>query len=50
LADALSTALFAMPYEDGLEIVQKIGNVEVLWITMDGKQYTTPGIENLVKK
>ena len=50
LADALSTALFAMPYEDGLELVQKIGNVEVLWITMDGKQYTTPGIENLVKK
>ncbi len=50
LADALSTALFAMPYEDGLELVQKIGNVEVLWITADGTQYATPGIENLVKK
>ncbi len=50
LADALSTALFAMPYEDGLKIVESIGNVEVIWIATDGTQYTTPGIENMVKK
>lgn len=50
LADALSTALFAMSYEDGLKIVEKLGNVEVLWITPDGTQYATPGIENLVKQ
>ena len=50
LADALSTALFAMSYEDGLKIVEQIGNVEVLWIATDGTQYATPGIENLVKQ
>ena len=50
LADALSTALFAMSYEDGLKIVESLENVEVLWITPDGTQYATPGIENLVKQ
>ena len=47
LADALSTALFSMPYEEGLALVNKIGNVEVLWITPDGTQYRTQGIENM---
>lgn len=48
LADALSTALFSMSYENGLELVQSIGNVEVLWITKDGTQLTTPGYNNLI--
>ena len=48
LADALSTALFTMSYEDGLALVNKIGGVEVLWITPDGTQYRTPGIEALI--
>lgn len=50
LADALSTALFAMSYEDGLKIVESLDNVEVLWITADGTQYATPGIEKMVKQ
>lgn len=50
LADALSTALFAMSYEDGLKIVESLGNVDVLWITTDGTQYATPGIEKMVKQ
>ena len=33
LADALSTALFSMSYEDGLALVERIGAVEVLWIS-----------------
>lgn len=41
---ALSTALFCMPYEDGLALVEKIGGVEVLWITADGTQYRTDGL------
>lgn len=44
LADALSTALFTMSYEDGLALVNTLGNVEVLWITPDGTQYSTQGI------
>ena len=47
LADALSTALFSMSYEEGLALVNKIGNVDVLWITPDGTQYYTQGIEKM---
>ncbi len=47
LADALSTALFAMSYEDGAALVAEIGNVEVLWITADGAQYRTEGFSKL---
>lgn len=48
LADALSTALFSMSYEDGLSLVQSVGNVEVLWITKDGTQLKTSGFNNLI--
>ena len=48
LADALSTALFAMSYEEGRAIVERIGGVEVLWISSDGTQYYTEGIERLI--
>ena len=41
LADALSTALFCMSYEDGLALVQTLENVQVLWILPDGTQYQT---------
>ena len=42
LADALSTALFCMSYEQGLALVQELGDVQVLWILPDGTQYKTP--------
>jgi thiamine biosynthesis lipoprotein len=44
LADALSTALFSMSYEEGLEIVKKIDNVEVIWIDNEGKVIYTEGV------
>ena len=47
LADALSTALFSMSYEDGLALVNKIGGVEVVWITNGGEIYKTDGIAAL---
>ena len=50
LADALSTALFSMSYEDGLALVNKLGGVEVIWITPDGEMYQTDGIKDLIKK
>ena len=50
LADALSTALFAMSYEDGLKLVNKIGNVDVLWITHSGEQYMTDGFARLLSE
>jgi thiamine biosynthesis lipoprotein len=50
VADALSTALFTMSYEDGAALVEKIGGVEVLWITPDGTQYRTEGFSKLSPK
>ena len=48
LADSLSTTLFCMSYEDGAAIVDKLGGVEVLWITMDGEKHMTEGFKSLV--
>jgi thiamine biosynthesis lipoprotein len=45
LADALSTALFCMSYEDGLKLINTIGSVEVMWITTDFTILKTPGFE-----
>lgn len=44
LADALSTALFCMSYEEGLALVQSIGGIEVLWIGKDGTMQYTDGV------
>ena len=44
LADALSTALFCMSYEEGLKLVNALDGVDVLWITADGQMYYTDGI------
>ena len=43
LADALSTALFCMSYEDGSALAGSIDGVEVLWIFNDGTQKHTSG-------
>ena len=48
LADALSTALFCMSYEEGLALIERIGGVEVLWIYKDGTLKKTDGV-HLVK-
>ena len=36
LADALSTALFNMPYEDGLKLINSMDNAEAIWVCEDG--------------
>lgn len=48
LADALSTALFSMSYEDGLKLVDNLGGVEVLWVDREGRTYMTDGFRTLV--
>ena len=44
LADALSTALFCMSYEDGTSLTEEIPGVDVLWVFHDGEIRYTPGL------
>ena len=48
LADALSTALFSMSYEDGLNLVNSLGGIDVLWVDREGRTYMTDGFSALV--
>lgn len=49
LADVLSTALFILPYEDGLKLISSIGNADAYWIFTNGEIKTTEGIKELLK-
>ena len=46
LADALSTALFCMPYEDSAPLGRKSRRRGFLWIFPDGEIRYTPGWKN----
>ena len=48
LADALSTALFCMSYEDGLKLASSLEGVDVYWIGTDGTEYMTQGIKDII--
>ncbi len=45
LGDAMSTALFLMDYEDGLELVKSMENVEAMWVLPDGEQCYSDGFK-----
>ena len=49
LADALSTALFLLPLEEGQALAEKCG-AEVLWMDTTGELFYTPGFRELIKK
>lgn len=48
LADALSTALFLMPLEQGRDLAQKC-SAEVLWIDATGAEHMTPGFQKMLR-
>lgn len=48
LADALSTALFLLPLEQGRELAAKCG-VEAFWLDLSGEEYMTSGFENILR-
>ena len=45
LGDALSTALFCMTLEEGLEMIESIPDAEVMWVTLEGEKITSSGFE-----
>ena len=45
LGDALSTALFCMPYDEGRALVDSLDGVEAIWIYRDGTVMESAGIK-----
>ena len=48
LADALSTALFLLPLEEGQMLLEKCG-AEAMWVDADGNQFYSPGFHALIR-
>ena len=48
LADALSTALFLLPLEEGQAILDKAG-AEALWVDAEGNCFYSPGFKALIR-
>ena len=49
LCDALSTALFNLSYEDGLELAESLQGIEVIWVLPDGSERYTSGFLQYIK-
>ncbi len=50
LADVLSTALFNMPYEDGLKLIESLDDTEALWVLKTGEIKFSSNFEDYIKK
>lgn len=48
LADALSTALFLLPLEEGLALAEQCG-AEAMWVALDGQKHYTSGFEAMIR-
>ena len=48
LADALSTALFLLPLEEGQSLLDKTG-AHAMWVDRDGKNFYSPGFEDYIR-
>ncbi|MFC7680530.1 FAD:protein FMN transferase [Paenibacillus sp. GCM10028914] len=48
-ADALSTSLFSMGLEKGLEFAEQLDHIEALFITKDKKVYITSGMDEVLE-
>ena len=48
MADALSTALYLLPVEEGQKLLDAFG-AEALWIAQDGTQIFSPGFRNYIQ-
>ncbi len=50
LGDVLSTALFNMPIDEGVEFVEKLENVEAVWVDKDYNKTFSSGFEKYIKE
>ena len=49
LGDAMSTALFCLPKEKGLQLVESMPGVEAMWVADDGTESVSSGWKSYVK-
>jgi len=49
-ADALSTAVFCMPVEEGVAFINSLDNVEAMWILHDGSKVYSTGFKEKIAK
>ncbi len=47
-ADIISTALFMMPYENGLDLLAEYPGSYALWVLVDGSELYSPGFQELL--
>lgn len=50
LGDVLSTALFCMPQEEGIRLIESMADVEALWVSSDGEQTVSSGWNAYLKQ
>lgn len=50
MGDALSTALFCMTLEKGMDLIDSLEGVEAVWTTADGETFRSAGFSDLLKK
>lgn len=48
LADALSTALFVLPHQEGQQLLEKCG-AEAMWVDAEGNQHYSSGFKALIR-
>ena len=48
MADILSTAVFTMPFQDGLALIESLDDTEALWVFKDGNMEYSSGFEALL--
>lgn len=50
MADALSTAVFNMPYEEGIKLIESLKDTEALWVMKDGSMSYSSGFQKFIKE
>ena len=48
VADALSTAIFNMPFEEGLSLIESLSDTEAMWIYEDGTYAFSSGFKDYI--
>ena len=49
LADFLSTTLFVLSYEEGIELIEGMDGVEAFWVLQDGSQKVSSGMARYLR-